>query len=258
MSSWANRNAVPLKKKEPTVNLYYEPDSEDYAASTLGFLYSYIYSQRNAEPFYIVDTPGFFQPLLQSSPIFHYLKDTPSFGKNLSWDMNQMAPILNNLSLSSLRRTVSTLYQFNSLTSARIDAHLNSFGMNRQVFDAGIILDVSGCVPAVLTGLKTIQKRTGKKSMNIFVMTDNMNLLREFAAKGDPTWRYASILRIQEPSDAESRLLKSLSEIKLLRGLEYLVLRLSSPLGKLLYLTNSKLMSDTQVVSIDGTSWKAL
>jgi hypothetical protein len=258
MTSWANRNVVPLKTKEPTLRWYYEPVSDDYASSTLGFLYSYIYSQRNAEPFYIVDTPGYVQPLLQHNPIFHYLKQTPSSGQNLSLNLDQAAPTLNSLSLASLRRTALSVYQFNSQTSARIDAHLTNFGMLRQTFDAGIVLDLSGCVPAVITALKTIQKRTGKKSLNVFVMTDTMDLLKEFAVKGDPTWRYASILRMQEPTDKESRLLKTLSELKVLRTTEFVVLRLSSPLGKLIYLTNPKLLSDNQVVSIDGTSWKAL
>lgn len=258
MTSWLNRNAVPLKKKEPTVQFYYEAVSENYASATLGFLYSYVYSQRNAEPFYVVDSQELFQPLLQPSPIFHYLKETPSSGINLSTNLTQISPIVNNLSLASLRRIISTVYQLNPQTNARIDAHLATFGMNRQVFDAGIVLDVSGCVSSVITALKTLQKRTGKKSLNVFVMTETMDLLREFAIKGDPSWRYASILRVQEPADAASRLLKTLSELKVLRNLEYLVLRLSSPIGKLVYLTNPKLTSDNQIVNLDGTSWKAL
>lgn len=257
MSSWANLKATPLKKKEPSVRSYVS-SSEDYITSTLGFLYSFAYSQRMAEPFYIHDTHGHFQPLLKTSPILHYLKEKPSTGQDLASDLQQMAPVVNNLSLASLKRTVSSIYQMNAETDYKVDTFLTNFGLLRQSFDVGIVLDISGCVPAVVTGLKALQKRTGKKTLKVFVMTNDMNLLREFAQKGDPSWSYLSMMRDKAPQDSDYKLTKVLAELKLMQQMEYLAVRFGSPVGKLLYLTNQKIVSETQVISVDGQKWKAL
>lgn len=247
MTSWFNLHNTPLKKKDLPIATYVS-STEDYATSTLGFLYSFLYCQRTAEPFYIHDIHGHFQSMLKTSPILHYLKETPSSGNNLASNLGQMAPVINAMSMNSIKRSIQSIFQYNAETEFRMDTLLTNFGLNRQSFDVGIVLDISGCVPQVITSLKSFQKRTGKKTLKVFVMTDSMPLLREFAQKGDNTWSYVSLMR-----DTPTPPMKLLAEIKLMRQIDYVLVRYSSPLGKLLYLTSEK-----QVISFDGQLWKAL
>ena len=247
MTSWANNNRIPLKKIEPTIQAYIS-SSEDYTTSTLAFLYGFLYCQRTAEPFYIHDTHGHFQPMLKNSPILHYLKETPSSGTNLALNPSQMAPVINAMNQNTMKRTVNSIFQYNGETEFKIDTLLSNFGLNRQSFDVGIVLDISGCVPQVVSSLKTFQKRTGKKTLKIFITTQDMNLLREFAQKGDSSWNYVSMMR-----DGPLPPFKAPAELKLMRQIETVFVRYSNPLGKLLYLT-----SENAVISFDGQMWKAM
>lgn len=256
MTSWANRTSLPIKKKDFAITSYYEPVSDNYAESTLSFLYSYIYSQRTASPFYIYDTKGFFQPLLKGSPILHFIKESPT-GSNMATDMESIQKTIQNGNLTSLKRNIASIYQFNGATEGKLDSFFSNFGILKQTFDAGIVLDISGCVPNVINALKMLQKRTGKKTMKVFVMTDSMVMLKEFAGNGDKTWSYVSLLRNNPPKDSEYALLKTLAEIRILQGIEYLVVRFSTSLGKLLYLTSGLIQMESQIISVDGSSWKA-
>jgi hypothetical protein len=257
MTSWANMNRIPLKQKEPTIRSFFS-SSDDYATSTLQFLYSFVYSQRAAEPFYVHDTKGYFQPLLKTSPILHFVKEAPSDAMNLSTNVSQMAPVVNSINLTTLKRTIGSIFQYNGETQLKIDSFLSNFGLLRQTFDVGIVLDISGSVPAIMAGLTKLQKRIGKKSLRIFVMTNDMEMLREFATKGDPSWSYVSMMRFESPTDKQYELFKTLSEIKLMQQADYLACRLGSPLGKLLFLTSEKVNTESQVVSVDGQAWKAM
>lgn len=258
MSSWANLKSVTLKKREIPIRSYFETISDNYVSSHLNFLYGFIYSQKNAEPYYIRDSQGYFEPLLKPNPILHYIKESPTAGKNLANALQEMAPIVNTTSLSSLRRTATTVSEYNPQTLSKIDSFLLTTSLSKDVFDVGIVLDISGCVPAVIKSVKDLQSRVGKKSLRIFVMTDSMVLLQEFAKKGDASWTYASLMRFNAPTDKESKMMKLLSELTIMRKQEYLVLRVSSDLGKLLYITNPKIVMESQVVSFDGSTWKAI
>jgi hypothetical protein len=257
MSSWANLRTVPTKKKEPTIRFYFS-SSDTYADATLAFLYSVLYTQKSAEPIYVHDTQGFFQPLLKVNPTLHYLKEAPSSGTNLNDDLSQMAPVLQNLSFASLKRSVASLYQFNQQTFARVEAVMSNFGVLRQTFDVGLVLLEPRDVQAAIDGLKRLQKRTGKKSFHIFVMTQDVDLLREFAFNGDKSWSFMSTLRQDMKTDKESMLLKTLCDISLMQKVDYLAIQMSSSIGKLLFLTNEKVTLENQVVSLDNTSWKVL
>jgi hypothetical protein len=258
MTSWLNRSTNPQKKTERVFSVYYEPTSDDYAESTLSFLYGFAYSQRSAESYYIHDTNRQFQPLLKVSPILHYLKETPSSGTNLAKDPERMAATINALSLSSLRRTIQSVYQFNGQTEQKLDAFLSNYALGKKTFDVGIVLDISGCVPQVISALQYLQKRTGKKVLNIFVSTNSMDLLKEFVFGGDKSWSFVSLLRTDMSKDPDYPLYKTLAEIRILQGIEYIVVRFSSSLGKLLYLTSKVIQMESQILSVDGSKWKAM
>lgn len=253
MTSWANLKSVATKKFEPVIQSWYAPPTGDYVTDSLYFLYAFAYSQRAAEPFYIHDTDAFFQPYLKSSPILHFLKETPSSGTELTPSV--LRPVLEKMFLPSLKRTMNNIYQFNGMTSTRISTLLQMQGLSAKSFDVGIVLDVSGCVQPVIASLKQFQKRTGKKRLDIFVMTDSQQLLGEFVFGGDPSWNYRSLLSSNAPKDAETRLLKTLAELTVLQRLDTLVVRFSSPIGKLLYLTSNSITSDSSIYSYDGSSW---
>ena len=169
-----------------------------------------------------------------------------------------MAPVINAMNQNTMKRTVNSIFQYNGETEFKIDTLLSNFGLNRQSFDVGIVLDISGCVPQVVSSLKTFQKRTGKKTLKIFITTQDMNLLREFAQKGDSSWNYLSMMRDGPASSAlgmqgPAPPFKAPAELKLMRQIETVFVRYSNPLGKLLYLT-----SENAVISFDGQMWKAM
>lgn len=258
MSSWANLHIVPTKKKELTLRYYFDSSSStDYVSSTLAFLYSLLFTQRSAEAFYAYDSQGFFQPLFKANPVIHYLKEMPSTGTNLYEDLYQIAPVLSSMSYTNLKRSIKALYVLNSETNARIDVFLSNFGVIRQQYDVGLVLEDPVDVEKAISGLKLLQKRIGKKTLTVFVATNNMDLLRKFAQEGDPSWSYMSMMRHNAPTDKQYKLLKTLGELSILQKINYLALRFSSPLGKLLYLTSDAVTTESQVISLDGSSWKA-
>ena len=257
MTSWANLRSLPTKKSEPTIR-YSFSSSNSYADSTLGFLYSVLYSQKSAEPIYVHDTHGYFQPLLKENPTLHYLKEAPSSGTNLTDEMSLMAPVLTNVSFATLKRSVTSLYQFNQSTIARVEVVMSNFGLLRQTFDVGLVLLEPKDVQAAITGLKALQKKTGKKTLRIFVMTEDVELLRNFATQGEPSWSFMSTLKQTMKTDKDSMLLKTLCDITLMQKVDYLAVQMKSSIGKLLFLTNEKVTLESQVVSLDGSSWKVL
>ena len=258
MSSWANLQSAALRKKqEPSIRYYFSSSSTDYASVTLAFLYSILYCQRSAEAFYCYDSEGLFQPLFNTTPMIHYLKETPASGTNLYDELHQVAPVLNQMNYTTLKRNIKSIYKLNPETNARVDTFLSNFGVIRQKYDVGLVLEDASDVPAAFAALKLLQKRIGKKTLNIFVATDKMDLLRQFATGGDPSWSYMSMMRHNAPTDKQYKLLKALAEISILQKIESLALRLSSPLGKLLFLTSDNVNAESQVLSLDGTSWKA-
>ena len=258
MSSWANLRVVPAKKKEIPLRYYFSSPSSEYAPSTLAFLYSLVFTQKSAETFYAYDTEGYFQSLLKVNPVIHYVKENPSSGTNLYYELSQVAPVLNSMPYSILKRSIKAMYQFNPETSNRIETFMSNFGVIRQKYDVGLVLEDDADVTAAFAGLKLLQKRIGKKTLTIFVATDNMDLLREFAKGGDPTWSYMSMMRNNAPTDKIYKLSKSLCEISLLQNIGFLAMRLSSPLGKLLFLTSDQVTTESQVISLDKSTWKGL
>jgi hypothetical protein len=135
---------------------------------------------------------------------------------------------------------------------------MSNFGVIRQKYDVGLVLEDGTDVQAAFTGLKQLQKRLGRKTLNIFVATDKMELLAQFATGGDPTWSYMSMMRNNAPTDKTYKLLKTLSEISLLQKIDFLAMRLSSPLGKLLFLISDQVNTEGQVISLDKSLWKVL
>ena len=253
MSSWANLKSIPSKKKE-SVRTYFSSSTTDYASATLEFLYSHIFSQRNAEPFYVYDKEGFFQPLLQTSAVIHYIKEEPPAGLNLATHLSMTTPTVSSMSLNAVKRATTSVLQYNGQTQDRLNDALSKYGLVKPSFDVGVILDISGCVPLVFSALRTFQKRTGKKTLKVFVSTDSLELLREFATKGDPTWTYVSLIRTGVPPT----LVKTLCELKLLQEIDFIVGKFSNPMGHLVYLTSPKLTIESQFLSVDGSRWKAL
>jgi hypothetical protein len=254
MSSWANRGVSLAKAQESPSHPFFSP-SEDFASSALAFLYWSIYHQRSAEPFYIYDPQGALQPVFQGNPSHHFLKE-PSSGSQLSSTAKETSALLSSLPLSTLKRLVTTTFVYTPQTRAQIDRYLAGSGFRSQLFEVGVVLDVSGSVPKVIQSIKTLQTRLGKKTLSVFIATEDLSLLQEFAKKGDPTWTYRTLIRPGAPRSRESDQMKRLAELQILQSVGSLVLSLRSATGKLLYLTNQTLATPSHLVSWDGSSWK--
>lgn len=252
MSSWANRSVSLTKPQEPPRYPFFSP-SEDFPASLLGCLYWSLYHQRVADPFYIYDPRGDLQPILNGTPTHRFLKE-PSTGSHLSIAAGETASLLSSLSLVPLKRMVASTFVYSSQTTFQINQFLASAGLLKQSFDIGILLDTSGSVPKVIQSVKSLQKRLGKKTLSLFLATDNPVLLQDFVQKGDPSWTFRTLIRPNGSRVYETSRLKTLAEIDILRTIGALVLSYTSPMGKLLFLTNQA--TPSQFVAWDGSSWK--
>ena len=158
MSSWANLQSASLRKKqEPTIRFFFSSNSTEYHSNTLAFLYSILYCQRSAEAFYVYDPDGLFQPLFKTTPVIHYLKEMPNSGTNLYEELFQVVPVLSTMNYTNLKRNIKSLYQLNSETNTRIDTFLSNFGVIRQQYDVGLVLEDPADVPASISGLKLLQ-----------------------------------------------------------------------------------------------------
>lgn len=253
MTSWANLQ-VSKQRKGPIITSYFEVQGDDVFANLVDFSYTFVSKQRSAEPMYVYDKNGIIQNLIKVSPIIHYTKEIPANASNIHNDMNTVVNSIRNINTNTLRKTIQSINVINAEKELLVQNNLKSNLINASQFDVGIVLDVSGSALQAARALKDFQNRTYKKSLKIFVMTDNIHYLHDFVSNGDRTWTFASLMKNKMATDAESRFLKRLSEIYALQSIPHIFLNTQTAVGKYLYLTTKTMSSiDSSVNNLDGS-----
>lgn len=259
MSSWANLQ-VNKQRKGPMISSYLEITSDDdLFTNLLRFSYVFVAKQRVAEPMYVYDKKGILQNLLKVSPVVHYVKEVPSTASNILYDMTSCVNILKSMNTTTLRKTIQSINIINSEKELLVQNNLKSNLLSASQFDCGIVLDVSGSAVQAVKALKTFQTRTFKKTLKIFVMTNNFHYLHEFVTHGDKSWTFASLMKNKMPSDEDSIYLKMLSDTYLMQSLPHIFVSPSTSVGKYLYLTTKSISAmDSSVNTLDGENFSII
>lgn len=253
MTSWANLQ-VAKQRKGPLISSYFEVQGDDLFSNLVDFSYTFVSKQRSAEPMYVYDKKGMIQNLIKVSPIIHYVKEIPSSATNIHHDMTSIKQSIQNVNMNTLRKTIQSINIFNSEKELLVQNNLKSNVIGSSQFDVGIVLDVSGSALQAVKALKAFQARTYKKTIKIFVMTDNIHYLHDFVINGDKSWTFSSLMRNKLTTDPESMSLKMLSEVYLLQQIPHLFLNTQTSLGKYLYLTSKMMTSmDSSIQNLDGS-----
>ncbi len=259
MSSWANLHANK-QRKGPTISSYLEISTDDdLFTNLLRFSYVFVAKQRSAEPMYVYDKKGMVQNLLKVSPVVHYIKEVPSTASNILYDIDSCVKVLQTMNVSTVRKTVQSINILNSEKELLVQNNLKSNLVNASQFDCGIVLDVSGSAVQAVNALKIFQARTFKKTLKIFVMTNNYHYLHEFVTKGDKSWTFASLMKNKMPETEEAMTLKILSDTYLMQSIPHIFVTPSTSVGRYLYLTTKSISAmDSSVNSLDGENFSIL
>lgn len=254
MTSWANLQ-VAKQRKGPTITSYFEVQGDDLFSNLIDFSYTFVSKQRSAEPMYVYDKKGMIQTLLKVNPVIHYVKEVPTSASNIHYDMNSIKQSIQNVNSNTLRKTIQSINILNSEKELLVQNNLKSNVIGSSQFDVGLVLDISGSAMQAVKALKDFQARTYKKTLKIFIMTDNIHYLHDFVRNGDKTWTFSSLMRNKMPEGEEAYTLKHLSEVYLLQNIPHLFLNTKTPVGKYLYLTSKTMSSmDSSIQNLDGSS----
>lgn len=286
MTSWITKTA-PVKPKQPTFSYYFQTTEAGLCSNFNGFLYSAIHAQRQGDILYVHDKPNcvganftLFETILRENANIIYLKNKPTSGKNYMENISQTSGTLANTSIRRVREMAQNIFWYNPETQERIRVNLENRGISRTVFDAGVHIRsgdkiTTGEMKEVpiskyIDHLRTIQRRLNKKTLSVFVMTDNYKLFEELKKAGEPSWTYTSFVtntpyfangHVQLdfnllPAEERVKLFyQFLTELWVMQNIANLVVSYSSNVGRFLYIMNRRIESADSILSVDVPTW---
>lgn len=286
MTSWITKTA-PVKPKQPTLSYFFQPTEGGLCSNFNSFLYSVIYSQKQGDILYVYDKPNcvsanfsLFEEILRGNANVIYLKEKPNIGYNLMDKISQTYGALTNISIRQIRIIAQNVFWYNTETQQRITNNLQKKGIERTIFDVGVHIRSGDKittgemkeVPIIkyIESLQVIQRRLNKKTMNIFVMTDNYSLYEELKKSGDASWTYTTfatntpyftnghvqldfnLLPIEQRFEL---FYQFLTELWVMQNISNLVVSYSSNVGRFLHIMNRQLANGGNILSVDITKW---
>lgn len=286
MTSWITKTA-PVKPKQPTFSYYFTPTDGGLCSNFNGFLYSAIHAQRQGDILYVYDKPNcigpnfsLFETILRSNANIIYLKEKPSSGKNYTETISQTYGTLANMSIRRLREVAQNVFWYTPEVQERIRVNLENKGISRTVFDAGVHIRsgdkiTSGEMKDIpiskyVEALRTIQRRLNKKTLSVFLMTDNYSKFEELKKAGDSSWTYTTFVtntayflngHVQDkfnslPTEERLKLFyQFLTELWVMQNIGNLVVSYSSNVGRFLYIMNRRIESSDSIISVDVPKW---
>lgn len=284
MTSWGgNRSFAQAKKVQESVS-YFQTTQGGFCSNFNLLFAAYVNATKTSEPLYVHDFPNsvsetlpLFQTILKENSTIKYLKDIPPNSKQLGSVNSQF---LNSTNIQTLKRMARDLFFYNSDTQEKIMSLIRSAGLERTAFDIGVhirsgdkittgemkTLAISDYVQA----LQTFSGRLGKKTLNVFVMTDNLRLFEELKSKCPSNWLFVTL---QEPSPytlnghtqynfntlpSAKRLelfYQFLTELHILQNTPNLIVTYSSNIGRFLYLSSRFTHTSDSILSLDVPKW---
>jgi hypothetical protein len=280
MTSWIRTG--PAKKKDPVVQEFYwtpTPTSitESFNSLLYAVCYSFIRSKKlNVNPVNTLIGTNFdgIRSALVDIPKVSYVTDVKANYKQIKQDA-EYYQALSLLSEESIRAVAAELFTWNVDMQKRCENARKEWGMP-DAFDLGVHIRTPRrvgrgaptlSVASYINAVRAHQVATKKKKLDIFIMTDNSQLLDEFQRAADSSWtiyNLPSSARNLEGFSPEgySGLSRSqriaafyefVTELMIMQSVETVITTLSSNTGRFLYITSDP---THKYVSLDEKEYK--
>jgi len=263
MTSWINSKT---KSKLPTKELGYSFSTTQagFCSQFNNFFYAYLYAVSKDRKLFVCERNsalGFSVPFLKS-----VFKDNNNIEytnyqmvQHPVYDSKVVYPYLYSLTHTELREKARKFFGYNDLKLEECDVFLSNYANIPKKFDMGIHIrsgdkittrEMSAIpIASYVTAIKDMQKKSGLKTLEIFVMTDNFSLFQKLKELADSSW---SLFTLDSPTqighvqenfntyltrkEKQYEFNKFLTELLIMQNCPKIICTLSSNVGRYLYL----------------------
>jgi Alpha-(1,6)-fucosyltransferase N- and catalytic domains len=282
MTSWLSKSTFkPIPKKD---SFMFETTAAGFCSQFNNYLYATLYAKSYNSRLYVNDTTNAVSvryPLIQNTfapvPDISDVQFTSSQILTATTLKNRVIPMrefLAKVSVITLRATAAntltwktslleTIQPFVSEVTADIDVGVHIRGGDK--ITTGEMKAIP--IEQYLQQVTLYQKKIKKEKMNVFLMSDSPERIKEFTSKKDASW---TIHTLRSPlsigghkqldfNAAPNRLrmdsyLYFMAELYVMQQVAHVVCTFSSHVGRFLFLT---ITDDTTIVSIDDAKFVA-
>jgi hypothetical protein len=291
MTSWI-RVPPPLKKKdgvvgpagtddaEPVKPLFYATNDEDAPTQFLNFFYAHLYARSIGQPLAVYDrvnpvsvTTGLFKDTFYDISGVVYVDAQVPRATPIARRAAQITAHVRDLKRDDLADEAQLFFELNEAAGARVREFLKGNGFPRE-FDVGILFqpgDAIGVgerrgvyVQNYLAALRGFQAKAGLSALRVFLVSSDANFSFELKRLADPAWSIyslpptrVSMLVGSAPNQRmrQEAFTQTLAELVVLQNVPAVIGRISSSLGKILYLTREE---PTSFLALEGGRFSAL
>lgn len=288
MSSWFSKVAAKAKATaEPETKTFFTMITEDDPATQyLDLLYCYLYAQSQKGELRVYDhsnpvSPqlGFFTAAFEDLPGLRYIESRDLRSKMLYQKEGTYMPYIRTLSVDTLREAAEKFFRLKPVKLEEVTEaykRLSVLSFSKGVTTPSIPEEVPAAydcamyiqggpkaVAPYIGSIKALQQKMNAATMNIFVLMENESVLKELAAQCDPSWTFYTVPVHPDPISRSQKVAtrvrlenytQFLAEITMLQLTPNLILPLSTPIGKFVYLT---CLEPENVKGVDGSAFIA-
>jgi hypothetical protein len=273
MTSWLKLNVVkPLDKKS---SFMFETTDTGFCFQFNQYLYAVLYAAKEDVPLVVNDTSNAVSiryPLIKNTfvtpPEISFVDSQVVSATSLKKRVVQIRNFLNGTRPEELRNAAKGILPWNPSLLQKLGPILDAKYFPGE-FDVGVHIRAGDKITSgemknipieqYIRAVKAYQTKSGKKKLDIFVMSDSSLKLDEFIKKKDAAWTVHTIAapssmqgHVQRDFNASSSgtrmnaYLNFVAELFLMQQVPHIVCTFSSQVGRFLYLT-----SENEVVSVD-------
>ena len=256
MSSWGRGVKLYRKSKETkkTIGYYYDvSNTQDIANTYLELLGAYIYSRKLNDVCNVYDPNGFISASIRYSPQLNVLKEVPEDTDRLS--LNSIIQITQNLPFSEIQKFASSLFEYTPEFNRGILQVLDKAAI-RNTFDIAIHItdNTPDSFEYYLNILSEYQKKSKKARLNIYIMSENYEMVMDFQKMCNPSWKITSLSKFNV-SDIASLVFQQLAEVQIFAVVEATSLDFSNSLDRFIYIMQRKPKVYTFFKELSNTKW---
>ncbi len=243
------------------------------------YLYSYMWAQKNGGELQVYDLNNSISPsyaLLRASfrdtSGVKFVSDMPPGYTSLKGRQvdSDIFYYLSSLPIASLRAAAQHLFQLSESAEASVQAILDAAN-TPPVFDLTVHIRSGDKISSremdpiplqsYITAIKNFQRKSGKKTLSIFLMSDNEGLATQLRQRADPSWSFFSFPSTLTYGNGytqgefnrfsrrakETAYFQFLAELALAQNIPAFIGTFSSHVSRFLYLTCSSIENFTSI-----------
>jgi len=258
MSSWIIANSRTSKAK-PSVSKYHEIAlPKDIYSIYMELIASYIYFQRLGETCNVWDPSGIIKDTLRTNPQIKFLKEKPECEPHTPKTYNE---IVSKLDFKDIQKLASGLIVYDQMLNSTVIRFLEKAGI-KTTFDIGFQLNKESAGPNLslmkkyVSLIRTFQAKSKKEKLNVYIMSDDYNVVTQFQTYCDPSWKITTLSK-NNPKDSQEAFIQSLAEVQIMSALSSLILDFNNIASKFIFLMKRVARMD-YLVEVNSLEWSLI